>query len=85
VRPSRWTLVTFGAVVAATLWLAISGAFAFYASRFGSYDKTWGALSGVVVMLTWLWLGSVALLLGGEVNAEVARSRGTVSEVSPPQ
>jgi len=57
------------------IWLAASGAFAFYASSFGSYNKAWGALAAVVVMLTWLWLSAVALLLGAEVNAEAERSR----------
>ena len=46
-----------------------------YASRFGSYDKTWGTLAIVIIMLTWLWLSSLALLLGAEVNAEAERSR----------
>jgi membrane protein len=44
-------------------------------SRFGSYNKTWGTLAAVVVMLTWLWLTSLAILIGAEVNAEAERSR----------
>jgi membrane protein len=75
VRHPRWRFVTFGSVVAIVVWLAASGAFAFYVSRFGSYNKTWGSLAAVVIMLTWLWLSSVALLLGIEVNAEAERSR----------
>jgi membrane protein len=71
----RWTFLSFGALLAIVLFLVLSGAFAFYASRFGSYNKTWGSLSAVVVMLTWLWLSSVALLFGAEVNAEAERSR----------
>ena len=71
----RWRFLTFGSIFAVVVWLVASGAFAFYASRFGSYNKTWGALSAVVVMLTWLWLSSVALLLGAEINAEAERSR----------
>jgi membrane protein len=71
----RWSFLSFGAVLAIVLFLILSGAFAFYASRFGSYNKTWGSLSAVVVMLTWLWLSSVALLFGAEVNAEAERSR----------
>ena len=75
VKHPRWRFLTFGAVLAIVLWLVASGAFAFYVSRFGSYNKTWGSLSAVVVMLTWLWLSSVALLLGTEINAEAERSR----------
>jgi membrane protein len=44
-------------------------------SKFGSYNKTWGSLAAVVVMLTWLWLSGLALLFGAEVNAEAERSR----------
>ena len=75
VEHPRWRFLSFGAILALALWLIGSGAFAFYASRFSSYNKTWGSLAAVVVMLTWLWLSSVALLLGAEVNAEAERSR----------
>jgi membrane protein len=75
IEQRRWHFITFGAVFAVLVWLLASGAFAFYASRFGSYNKAWGSLSAVVVMLTWLWISSVALLLGAEVNAEAERSR----------
>ena len=71
----QWRFLTFGSVVAVLIWLAASGLFAFYVSRFGSYNKTWGTLSAVVVMLTWLWLSALALLFGAEVNAEAERSR----------
>jgi membrane protein len=69
----RWRLVTPGAFVAALLWIAVSGAFAFYSANFGSYNKTWGSLSAVIVMLTWLWLSATALLLGAEIDAEIER------------
>jgi membrane protein len=75
VRHPRWKFLSFGAVVAVAVWLIASGAFAFYASKFGSYNKAWGSLSAVVVMLTWLWLSSLALLFGAEINAEAERSR----------
>jgi membrane protein len=75
VKHPRWRFLNFGSALAIVIWLVASGAFAFYASKFGSYNKTWGALGAVVVMLTWLWLSAVALLLGAEVNAEAERSR----------
>jgi membrane protein len=71
----RWQLITPGSLVAVLLWLAFSGLFAVYTSSFGSYNKTWGTLSAVIVMLTWLWLTGMALLLGAVINAEVERSR----------
>jgi membrane protein len=75
VEHPKWHFISLGAVFAVVVWLVASGAFAFYASRFGSYNKAWGSLSAVVVMLTWLWISSVALLLGAEINAEAERSR----------
>jgi membrane protein len=75
VKHPRWRFLTFGALVSIVVWLGASGLFAFYVSKFGSYNKTWGTLSAVVVMLTWLWLSGVALLLGAEINAEAERSR----------
>jgi membrane protein len=75
VKHPRWKFLSFGSVLAIVIWLAASGAFAFYVSKFGSYNKAWGTLSAVVVMLTWLWLSALALLLGAEVNAEAERSR----------
>lgn len=79
VRERQWRLVTPGALVALLVWLAASAALAVYSARFGSFDKTWGTLSAVVVTLVWLWLGSAALLFGAEVNArsqELARHGG---------
>jgi len=75
VRHPRWKFLTFGSVLATVVLLMLSGLFAFYVSRFGSYNKTWGSLSAVVVMLTWLWLSGLALLFGAEINAEAERSR----------
>jgi membrane protein len=75
VQHPRWKFLSFGSVVAIVIWLIASGLFAFYVSKFGSYNKAWGTLSAVVVMLTWLWLSALALLFGAEVNAEAERSR----------
>jgi membrane protein len=80
VEHRKWQFITPGSLVAAVLWIATSGLFAVYTSMFGSYNKTWGTLSAVIVMLTWLWLSSMALLFGAEVNAEVERSRRLRSE-----
>jgi membrane protein len=74
VEQPRWRFFSLGAVTSIVLWLAASGLFAFYVSKFGSYNKTWGTLSAVVIMLTWLWLSGVVLLLGAEINAEAERS-----------
>jgi len=75
VEHPHWRFVSPGAILAVVIWLAASGGFAFYTSNFGSYNKAWGSLAAVIVMLTWLWLAGIALLLGAEVNAEAERSR----------
>ena len=69
----RW--VSGGAVVALVAWILASIAFALYVANFGSYNKTYGALGGVVVFLLWLWLTNLAILLGAEFNAETERAK----------
>jgi membrane protein len=64
----KWTSV--GALVAAGLWVLGSIAFSLYVNNFGSYNKTYGALAGVVILLLWLYLTSYIVLLGAEINAE---------------
>jgi len=67
----RW--ITIGSVMAAFLWVSGSASFAWYVESFGSYDRTYGALGAVVGFLTWIWLSLVVLLLGAELDNEVAR------------
>ena len=69
----RW--VSGGAILAVVAWILASIAFALYVGNFGSYNKTYGALGGVVVFLLWLWLTNLALLLGAEFNAETERAK----------
>ncbi len=69
----KW--VTPGAILALVVWIVASVGFAFYVANFGSYDKTYGALGGLVILLMWMWLTNIALLLGMELNAERERSR----------
>lgn len=69
----RW--ITAGGIVAVVLWIVGSAAFAFYVANFGSYNKTYGALGGVIIFLVWLWISNIAVLLGAELNAELQRGR----------
>jgi membrane protein len=69
----RW--LSPGGVFAVTVWVIASGAFAFYVANFSSYNKTYGALAGVVIFLVWLWISNIAVLLGAEWNAEIERAR----------
>jgi membrane protein len=81
----RFQFITPGAVTAAVLWIVGSALFGVYASRFASYNKSWGSLSAVIVTLTWLWLCSVAILFAAEINAEVERTREILAGTRPSQ
>jgi membrane protein len=69
----RW--LSPGGIFAVVVWLIASGAFAFYVANFSSYNKTYGALAGVIIFLVWLWISNIAVLLGAEWNAEIHRAR----------
>jgi membrane protein len=69
----RW--VSPGAVLAVIVWIIASAGFAFYVANFGSYNKTYGALGGVIVFLVWMWITNLAVLLGAELDAETERAR----------
>jgi membrane protein len=71
-RGFKW--VTPGALVAIVVWAVASAAFAFYVSNFSSYDKTYGTLAGLVVLLLWFWITNLAILFGHQMNAERERS-----------
>ena len=75
VRQPRFRWVSVGAGIAILTWVVASVGFGLYVSNFGSYNKTYGALAGVIVFLLWLWLTNLALLLGAEVDAEMERAR----------
>jgi membrane protein len=71
-RGFRW--VTPGSLTAIVVWAIASAAFALYVANFGSYDKTYGTLAGLVVLLVWLWITNLAILFGHQLNAERERS-----------
>jgi membrane protein len=71
-RGFRW--VTPGCLVAMVVWAIVSAAFAFYVANFGSYDKTYGTLGGLVALLVWFWISNLAILFGHQLNAERERS-----------
>lgn len=72
-RGFRW--ISLGSFLAVLIWLIVSGGFALYVANFSSYNKTYGTLAGVIIFLVWLWLSNLAILLGLEFDAELARER----------
>ena len=75
VKQPKFRWISVGAAVAIVIWVIASALFGFYVANFSSYDKTYGSLAGVVVFLLWLWITNLALLFGGELDAELERGR----------
>jgi len=74
VRIRGFKFVTVGSAVAVLVWIVASALFAFYVANFGSYNKTYGALAGVIIFLVWLWITNLAVLIGVELDAERERT-----------
>ncbi len=82
---AQWTWITPGSGFAAIGWLVLTLGFGFYVSNFGSYDKTYGSLGAVVVLLTWLFLSSYVLLFGAELNSELEHQTAKDTTAGEPQ
>ena len=83
-RPAQWRWLSPGAVLATILWIAGSAGFAVYVQNFGSYQETFGALAGVIILLMWLWISALLILLGAELNAEAEAQTRTDTTVGDP-
>ncbi|MDB5509875.1 MAG: rane protein of unknown function [Hyphomicrobiales bacterium] len=68
----RWRWMTWGAATATILWIAGSLGLSFYVSNFGAYDKTYGSLAAVVVLLLWFWVTALVVLVGAEIDADAS-------------
>ena len=65
----EWRFITPGSLLGTGLWLLASYIFSLYADHFGSYDKTYGSIGGVIVLMTWLYVTGLIFIVGGELNA----------------
>jgi len=81
-RAFRW--IAPGAVVGVAVWLAASAGFSTYLANFKSFNVTYGSFAAAIILLVWLWLTNVALIFGGEVNAEIERSKEIADGVPEP-
>jgi membrane protein len=87
VTTRRWRFISPGAVTAVVLWVGASLGFRLYVSHFNSYAKTYGALGAIIILLTWIYLSSLMVILGGQVNAildrQVKKLKHHVKEPGP--
>ena len=78
--PSRvkpeWRWVSWGSAVASGLWLVGSGLFSWYVANFGNFNATYGSLGAVIGFMTWMWISTIVVLLGAELDAELEREAG---------
>jgi membrane protein len=72
----KWRWISWGGLSATVLWLAASILFSWYVAHFGSYNKTYGSLGAIIGFMTWIWLSVIAVLLGGQLNAEIEQQTG---------
>ena len=80
---ARWQWVSWGGASAAIVWILASSAFSFYVSNFSTYNKTYGSLGAVVGFMTWIWISSMVVLMGAELNAELEQQTERDSTVGP--
>jgi membrane protein len=84
-KQANFKWITPGGLLTVIVWVAASAGFAVYVANFGSYNKTYGSLAGIVVFLIWLWISNIALLLGAEFDAELQRARAIDQGLPPDQ
>jgi membrane protein len=82
-RPSRWVWITPGSLVATALWILSSFAFKFYVANFGDYTATYGAIGAVIVTMLWFYVGSMAVLVGAEINAVIEAMQAAARPRAP--
>jgi membrane protein len=85
--PSRdgaeWTWITPGSIFAAVIWVGGSMLFSWYVSKFGNYNETYGSLGAAIGFMTWIWLSTIIVLLGAEINAETEHQTATDTTEGP--
>lgn len=82
---AKWRWLTWGGMLAAPLWLAISFAFSYYIENFADYNATYGALGAVIGLMVWIWISVVILLVGAELNAELEHQTARDSTTGQPK
>jgi membrane protein len=82
---ARWQWVSWGSAFSSVTWLIASLGFSYYVANFGNYNKTYGSLGAAVGFMTWIWISSMIVLLGGELNAELEQQTWRDTTTGPEQ
>jgi membrane protein len=82
---AKWRWISWGSAFAAALWIGVSLLFSWYAANFASYNKTYGSLGAVIGFMTWIWISTIVILLGAELDAEIEHQTCRDSTVGPPK
>jgi membrane protein len=80
---AQWRWITWGSALAAIAWLVMSLLFSWYAAKFGSFNKTYGSLGAVIGFMTWIWLSSIVILIGAELDAEMEHQTACDTTTGP--
>src|SRR5262249_43742013 len=84
-RQAKWRWLSVGSMLAALGWLAVSSRFSWYLSNFANYNATYGALGAVVGLMMWMWLSTIVVLVGAELNSEIEHQTARDSTIGPPK
>jgi membrane protein len=82
---AKWRWITWGSVLASIMWLAASILFSWYAANFGSYNETYGSLGAAIGFMMWIWLSTIVILLGAELDAEMEHQTARDTTEGPPR
>jgi len=82
-RLAKWRWLSVGSVFAALAWLAVSSLFSWYLGNFANYNATYGALGAVVGLMMWMWLSTIVVLVGAELNSEIEHQTAHDTTVGP--
>jgi len=82
-QKAKWKWVSAGAIIASVLWAVVSALFSWYAKEFGNFNKTYGSMGAIIVLMTWFYLSSFVILLGAEINAELEHQTKRDSTTGP--
>jgi membrane protein len=84
-RSPKWRWISVGSIVATITWMIGSGLLSFYLANFGHYDATYGSLGAAIALMTWMWMSTIVILLGAELNSEIEHQTTKDSTVGSPK